>query len=110
MANQDTNYREKLELLDKTLTERVEKIKKDLYFRDQPLDPDFEEQAVEQENLDVLNELYRQGQEELVEIRAALERLQEQKFGQCERCNQAISTQRLSALPYTRYCKSCTAE
>jgi RNA polymerase-binding transcription factor DksA len=40
---------------------------------------------------------------------AALERLKDGTFGQCEACGVSIPRERLEALPYTRYCVSCAA-
>jgi RNA polymerase-binding transcription factor DksA len=41
---------------------------------------------------------------ELSEIEAALERLNEGKYGLCQACGQPISEERLEALPAARYC------
>jgi len=44
----------------------------------------------------------------LTEIRAALERITQGTFGQCEECQGAILPKgRLKELPYTRYCVTC---
>ncbi len=43
----------------------------------------------------------------LSEIDAALVRLDEGTFGQCEACRQKISKARLQALPYARHCIRC---
>jgi DnaK suppressor protein len=48
---------------------------------------------------------------EVQEIDEAVERIRDGSFGLCEDCNQAISRDRLEAIPYTRLCLSCkTAE
>lgn len=44
------------------------------------------------------------------EVAAALERLDGNTFGACERCGTAIPLERLDALPYTRYCTPCSAD
>ena len=41
---------------------------------------------------------------ELVEVQAALQRLDEGKYGLCEGCSQPISDGRLEAMPAARYC------
>jgi len=41
------------------------------------------------------------------EVNAALERIEQGTFGQCEGCRQAIAAERLEAVPYTRYCINC---
>ena len=43
----------------------------------------------------------------LDEVNDALARIDEGTFGRCENCGQEISIQRLSALPYARYCVAC---
>jgi len=49
-----------------------------------------------------------QNEEALIEeINAALRRLDEGTFGQCELCRQEISQDRLQALPYARWCVAC---
>ena len=49
-----------------------------------------------------------QNQEQaLEEIAAALGRIEQGTFGQCEGCGQAIPKGRLHALPYARYCVGC---
>jgi RNA polymerase-binding transcription factor DksA len=102
------------------LTERLEKIKKDIYAREEPLervrqrlqqreplDPDFEEQAVEQENYEVLQQLYRDGEQELTSVESALTRIEKGSYGYCAKCAELISIERLYALPYTQYCRNC---
>jgi RNA polymerase-binding transcription factor DksA len=44
------------------------------------------------------------------EARAALRRMEEGTFGQCEGCGKAIAKARLEAIPFTRYCVDCAAE
>lgn len=44
---------------------------------------------------------------ELVEIDAALERITKGQYGRCESCGGAIGSQRLNALPETRFCIGC---
>jgi len=41
------------------------------------------------------------------EVAAALDRLDQDKFGRCEHCGGEIGKGRLDALPYTRYCVDC---
>lgn len=43
-------------------------------------------------------------------VRAALERLDEGSYGQCESCDCDISTARLKALPWASRCLSCEQE
>ncbi|NRD42995.1 TraR/DksA family transcriptional regulator [Corallococcus exiguus] len=44
---------------------------------------------------------------ELEEVEAALERIEQGRFGCCERCGGAIGRQRLLAVPEARCCQAC---
>ncbi|CAM3963613.1 hypothetical protein HRD49_13075 [Corallococcus exiguus] len=44
---------------------------------------------------------------ELAEVEAALERIEQGRFGGCERCGGAIGRQRLLAVPEARCCQAC---
>lgn len=43
----------------------------------------------------------------LQQLKRALERLDEESFGRCANCNQAIPKQRLLAVPASRLCVQC---
>jgi len=45
----------------------------------------------------------------LEEVQAALHRIENGTFGQCENCGGAIAEERLDALPYTSRCINCAA-
>jgi DnaK suppressor protein len=45
----------------------------------------------------------------LTQVRAALKRLDEGKYGICARCGNEINSERLKAIPYTALCVSCKA-
>jgi phage/conjugal plasmid C-4 type zinc finger TraR family protein len=60
--------------------------------------------AFEQEN--TLNLLANQEQA-LEEITAALDRINDGSFGQCEECGEEIPKARLEVIPYARYCVAC---
>lgn len=46
----------------------------------------------------------------LKRVDAALEKIRLKKFGQCERCGEAILEKRLEALPFARFCIACQEE
>jgi DnaK suppressor protein len=46
----------------------------------------------------------------LVQVDAALQRLDEGSYGKCARCGKEIAMERLEALPYATYCITCQAE
>jgi len=47
---------------------------------------------------------------ELREIDAALQRVEDSRYGRCERCSAAIGRLRLRAIPEARCCLTCTTE
>ena len=86
------------------LEKRLDAIKRDLSTE---LDSDFAEQAVEQENRDVLQQLGSEAEQEIAKINRALIRMDEGEYGYCADCAQAINPQRLKARPYSTRCLSC---
>jgi DnaK suppressor protein len=65
---------------------------------------DLGSDAFEQEN--TLNLLANE-QQQLQEIRDALERIRLGTFGDCEECNNPIPKPRLKEIPFTRFCVAC---
>lgn len=43
-------------------------------------------------------------------IDAALQRIEDGVFGECQYCGDKISPERLSFIPYAKYCKDCKEE
>jgi RNA polymerase-binding protein DksA len=56
---------------------------------------------------DLTLELMENKSEVLDAISDALEKIDEGKFGECERCGKVINKARLEALPYARLCIAC---
>ena len=73
-----------------------------------PLDPDFEEQAVQRENDSTLDALDGRGRAALVAIRAALSRIEAGNYGWCVACGSPIAEARLRAEPEADRCIACT--
>jgi DnaK suppressor protein len=92
------------------LMQRLHALKKDLHRSEGPLPADFEEQAIELENLDVLFELDEASRHELNQINNALERLQTAQYEFCAVCGEAIGAPRLAAVPTTDTCIRCTQQ
>ncbi len=67
--------------------------------------PDWEEEAQESENDEVLEDLGLAGQEEIRAIDAALARIETGSYGACVTCDEPISQERLDLVPYTPFCK-----
>lgn len=83
---------------------RLGKLKSDVT---QSHSADFEEQAQERENDEVIDALGHETETSIVELRAALLRIDENRYGLCEECDEYISPQRLEALPEARLCIDC---
>lgn len=76
----------------------------------QRTEPDLPDRASEVEAAQVAHRLSESERRELLEIEAALGRIAAGTFGLCESCGGAIGTQRLAALPETRFCIACMSE
>lgn len=70
---------------------------------------DWEELATEREGDEVLEKMGSSGQAEIAQIKAALARLDEGTFGDCVKCGEEISAERLDLLPHTPFCRNCAA-
>jgi RNA polymerase-binding transcription factor DksA len=99
--------KDRLLSLQAELKQRIEKIAADLSHRH--TSPKFSEQVVDRQNDDVLYNLKAEAEAELVQIEKALLKLERNLYGQCETCHEAISAERLAALPFTAFCKRCAA-
>jgi DnaK suppressor protein len=78
--------------------------------RGRPLDPDFEEQAVERENQEVVDALDTAARSELAGIAAAVARMEQGDYGVCVRCGMDIPLERLRAVPYADRCIACAEQ
>ncbi|MDU8929105.1 TraR/DksA family transcriptional regulator [Alisedimentitalea sp. MJ-SS2] len=88
------------------LDERLHDIEAEL---DTHQSKDWGELAAEREDDEVLEGLGVAGQEEIVRIRAALQRVREGEYGYCTKCGDEVSEARLDVLPDTPFCKTCAA-
>lgn len=99
--------RRKLAVRHDEILQRLEKVTRDRRHENQPLNADFEEQAVEVENDQVLDALDEQMRAELVQIEKTFARMEQGLYGKCEDCGKPISAPRLEALPYAMRCIIC---
>jgi RNA polymerase-binding transcription factor DksA len=83
---------------------RLAGVKKDIT---KTLSSDFAEQATERENDDVLEEIARETQLSIQQLKAALKRLEDDSYGTCAKCGEEISEGRLDAIPETTLCVNC---
>lgn len=77
---------------------------------EQAPNPDWEEEAQEAEMDEVLEGLGQAGAIEVEAIKAALKRIEKGTYGECIRCGETISEERLDLLPHTPLCKKCAHE
>lgn len=89
------------------LAQRLERINQDMRHVKKPLEADFEEQAVERENDEVLDALGKTLRAELAQIETALGRLDRGEYGVCAECGRKIPRARLEALPDASRCIAC---
>jgi RNA polymerase-binding transcription factor DksA len=69
---------------------------------------DWPERAAAQKDGALLNRLSETERLELMDIDAALARIERGTYGMCEGCGAAIGRLRLRALPETRFCIACS--
>lgn len=86
------------------LTARLERIRTSLQ---RGLDPDSSERAKQLEDSDVVDTLGKGAGAELLQIQAALSRMDEGRFGVCTECGSPIEHARLRAYPYSTECSDC---
>lgn len=100
--------KEKLQKRREELAGRVDAIERDIRRQTHGgLSSDSEERAQEQENDEVLDALDDQAREELGQIDAALQRIEQGSYGACEQCGKSIQAARLEQLPYAGLCINC---
>jgi len=94
---------------------RLEEQLKELLMRAQGIEDslstpgsrDWEENAVESEDDEVLSTVGNVTKQEINDIRLALSRIESGHYGKCISCGQAISKERLTAMPYATKCIRC---
>jgi len=94
----------------KELEDRVKAINKDVSHINQPLSSDWSEQAIERENDEVLEALGKASQQELIQIKAALKRIENGTYRNCGVCGEMIPFERIQLLPQTTHCTRCAEE
>jgi RNA polymerase-binding transcription factor DksA len=92
------------------LLDRLERITQDVRHVRKPLEADWEEQAVERENDEVLDALGDATCAELSRIEATLSRIDRGEYGICEVCGRKISIKRLAALLDASRCVACAGK
>jgi RNA polymerase-binding protein DksA len=73
----------------------------------QPLEADWEEQANQIEDMEASQGLEAVRMKEMIQIRAALQRMDKGTYGICANCGSDIVPARLKALPTATLCINC---
>ncbi|WP_444996683.1 TraR/DksA family transcriptional regulator [Aliikangiella sp. IMCC44359] len=108
---QDFEYLKKeLEARQTELEQRIKNINIDISHTNQPLSKDWSEQATERENEEVLEALGIASQEELKQVKMALQRLKNGSYQTCKVCSKPIPFERLQLIPHTAHCTRCGEE
>ena len=89
------------------LQQRLRAVTADLNRETEPLNADFAEQATQRENDEVLEAIRATTEDEMRQVRAALERVEAGTYGLCLDCRHPIEPSRLQAVPYTERCMLC---
>lgn len=101
-------YKQKLLNLRNEVTQRMETIERDIRHED--LSADWNEQATERENDEVLETLGNAAERELHNINAALQRIENGTYFYCQECGDEIPPARLELLPFSTLCVSCAED
>ena len=99
--------KERLQVLRKELTDRIETIESDIHHKKEPVEKDFAEQVTQRENDDVLSAIDDEAKQTIRLIDAALARIKAGSYGICAVCGEEIPEKRLAALPYATTCVKC---
>lgn len=86
------------------LTERAGEVADDLA---EPLDNDMEEQLTEIDDDEVNQGIDDIVNQEIMQVRAALSRIEDGTYGSCSKCGKAIAPARLEAQPMATRCIDC---
>jgi RNA polymerase-binding transcription factor DksA len=92
------------------LDERLGKITADIQHIDEPLAQDFEEQATQTENDEVLDFLGNSARIEREMVKQAIARIDKGEYGICELCGDIIDPERLKAIPHASMCIKCASQ
>lgn len=95
----------RLEQMLQDLTARADEIDDEL---SQPGDDDWEDNASESAEDEVLVEVSEMTREEIRRVKDALSRISFGSYGVCSSCGRSIAKPRLQALPYATKCVRCS--
>ena len=86
---------------------RIDAIEVETHHKEEAVEKDFAEQATQSENDDVLAALDDEAQLMVMQIDAALGRIESGSYGLCKSCSESILEERLQAIPFAEMCIAC---
>lgn len=101
---EQANVREQLSNRLIELEDRIARVERDLR---KPGDRDWTERATQLENDEVLEGLSDRIRLEIAQVKSALDRIEQGRYGICSGCGGPISKERLQAVPYGTTCMGC---
>ena len=102
--------RDVLNTLLEELNSRLDSITHDVRHDQNPLEHDFAEQATQNENNEVIDQLGNSARAEIEQIKLAISNIDSGRYGICEQCAEPISKERLAAVPFTSQCIKCASQ
>jgi len=99
--------KQQLQKMQAELEDRLAETHKEITHADGPLEQDFAEQAVQRQGEEVAYGLDQSARIELIQIKKAIERIENGEYGICANCGEQIPGERLAAVPFTNFCKDC---
>ncbi len=87
------------------LNERAIEIDDDL---SEAPDADWDENAIDSEQDEVLEKVGKATNEEIIQIKRALAQIEVGTYGTCLMCGTAIAPERLEAIPFSTRCVNCS--
>ena len=101
------NTKEQLLSLREEYTRRIDAIEVETHHKEEAVEKDFAEQATQSENDDVLAALDDEAQLMVMQIDAALARVEQGSYGICTACGESIKAERLKVISYVELCIGC---
>lgn len=96
--------RKSLEEQQETLIQRLKEYAEKSNRADNPTRADLAMRAIQSERQGLL---IARAEEQLMDVQAALNRIEQGTYGLCEKCGKAIHPERLNVIPTTTACMEC---
>ena len=98
-------FKQKLIMMKDSAIQRISAIHNDV--KHEGMSADWNEQAIDRENDEVLNGLGISAEQELGLIKSALKRIDRDEYFHCSLCHNEIPIERLELLPFSLHCVDC---